>query len=72
MKPSARTNLLTATLLALGTTVWGADQDPTLKVAFKEHFLVGTAVNRGMVRRVAFLVTVDEPASAKLQVEPEA
>jgi endo-1,4-beta-xylanase len=49
MKPSARTTLLTATLLALGTTVRAADHGPTLKDAFKEHFLVGTAVNRSMV-----------------------
>ena len=49
MKPSAPTTLLTATLLALGTTVRAADHGPTLKDAFKEHFLVGTAVNRSMV-----------------------
>jgi endo-1,4-beta-xylanase len=49
MKPSARTTLLTATLLALGTTVRAADHGPTLKDAFKEHFFVGTAVNRSMV-----------------------
>jgi len=49
MKPSARTTLLTATLLAFGTSVRAADQGPTLKVAFKEHYLVGTAVNRSMV-----------------------
>ncbi len=49
MKTSARITLLTATLLAPGTTVWAADQGPTLKAAFKDHFLVGTAVNRSMV-----------------------
>jgi endo-1,4-beta-xylanase len=49
MKPSARTTLLTAALFVLGTTVWAADQGPTLKDAFKDHFLVGTAVNRSMV-----------------------
>jgi large subunit ribosomal protein L30 len=31
-----------------------------------------TAVNRGMLRRVAFLVTVDEPSIAKPQTDPEA
>ena len=49
MTPSARATLLTATLLTLGTTVRAADQGPTLKDAFKQHFLVGTAVNRSMV-----------------------
>ena len=49
MKTSARITLLTATLLALGTTVRAADHGPTLKDAFKVHFLVGTAVNRSMV-----------------------
>jgi endo-1,4-beta-xylanase len=49
MKPSARITLLTATLLALGTTVLAADHGPTLKDTFKDHFLVGTAVNRSMV-----------------------
>jgi endo-1,4-beta-xylanase len=49
MRPSARITLLTATLLALGTNVRAADHGPTLKDTFKEHFLVGTAVNRSMV-----------------------
>ena len=31
-----------------------------------------TAVNRGMLRRVAFLVTVEEPSAAKAQAEGEA
>ena len=49
MNTIAHTTLLTATLLALGTTVRAAEPSPTLKDAFKEHFLVGTAVNRSMV-----------------------
>ena len=34
--------------------------------------IADTAVNRGMLRRVAFLVTVDEPSAAKPQAEGEA
>jgi endo-1,4-beta-xylanase len=49
MKTSAPITLLTATLLALGATIQAADKSVTLKDAFKEDFLVGTAVNRSMV-----------------------
>jgi endo-1,4-beta-xylanase len=41
--------LLPAMLLATGTTAWSADNSVTLKDAFKDHFVVGTAVNRSMV-----------------------
>jgi large subunit ribosomal protein L30 len=34
--------------------------------------IADTPVNRGMLRRVAFLVTVDEPASGQPPTEPEA
>jgi large subunit ribosomal protein L30 len=34
--------------------------------------IADTAVNRGMLRRVAFLVTVEEPPAAKPQGEGEA
>jgi large subunit ribosomal protein L30 len=34
--------------------------------------IADTAVNRGMLRRVAFLVTVDEPASGRHVSEAEA
>jgi endo-1,4-beta-xylanase len=48
MRAITHTILLTAAVLALGTTVRAADHGPTLKDAFKEHFLVGAAVNRSM------------------------
>ena len=41
--------LFTATLLAAGTTAWSADAPVALKDAFKQHFPIGTAVNRSMV-----------------------
>lgn len=41
--------LLPAMLLATGTTAWSADKTIALKDAFKDHFVVGTAVNRSMV-----------------------
>jgi endo-1,4-beta-xylanase len=44
-----RAPLLGATLLALAFTIKAADLPVTLKDTFKEHFLVGTAVNRSMV-----------------------
>jgi endo-1,4-beta-xylanase len=43
----AFTHWLMAGLLALGATAWSADA-PALKDAFKDHFLVGTAINRGV------------------------
>ncbi|MBI5686251.1 MAG: endo-1,4-beta-xylanase [Verrucomicrobia bacterium] len=39
--------MLTTALLAYGTTAWSADL-PTLRDAFKDHFLVGTAINRAV------------------------
>jgi endo-1,4-beta-xylanase len=41
--------LFPAMLLATGTTAWSADAPVALKDAFKDHFVVGTAVNRSMV-----------------------
>jgi endo-1,4-beta-xylanase len=49
MKTIAFTNLLTAALLGVGATAAAADKTVTLKDAFKDHFVVGTAVNRSMV-----------------------
>jgi hypothetical protein len=49
MKAIARTSLLTVALLAINITVISAEKPVTLKDTFKEHFLVGTAVNRNMV-----------------------
>jgi hypothetical protein len=48
MSPIVRTSLLTAALIAIGTTARSADKPVTLKDAYKEHFLVGTAINRSM------------------------
>jgi endo-1,4-beta-xylanase len=41
--------LLTTALLAITATAEAADKPVTLKETFKDHFLVGAAVNRGMV-----------------------
>ena len=49
MKVIAHTILLTAALLAIGATAEAAEKSASLKDTFKEHFLVGTAVNRNMV-----------------------
>jgi len=46
---NTRANLMLAALLAIGANVRAADKSATLKDAFKDHFLVGTAVNRSMV-----------------------
>ena len=44
---------LVAGLLVLGSTAWSADS-PTLKDAYKDHFQVGTAINRSMTTGAAF------------------
>jgi hypothetical protein len=46
-----RVGLLGAALLALASTARPADVPVTLKDAFKDHFLVGTAVNRSIEPR---------------------
>jgi endo-1,4-beta-xylanase len=48
MNPIVRTGLLTAALIAIGTTARSADKSVTLKDVYREHFLVGTAINRNM------------------------
>ena len=45
--PHLRTRWLLAGLLVLGSTAWSTDS-PTLKDAYKDHFMVGTAINRSM------------------------
>lgn len=49
MKTILRTTSLAAALLALSTTAQSADQAVSLKDAFKDHFLVGAALNRSHV-----------------------
>src|SRR5436189_22556 len=44
-----RAGLFTAMMLAVAATAQSADAPVTLKAALKDHFLVGTAVNRNMV-----------------------
>lgn len=46
-------SLLSAALLSIAAPAWAADS-PTLKEAFKDRFLVGTAVNRGIVTGTSF------------------
>jgi endo-1,4-beta-xylanase len=54
MKPIVHATLLTAALIAIGATARSADKPVTLKDAYREHFLVGTAINRSMVTGAAF------------------
>lgn len=49
MKAITHNCLLTAALLAAGVSAGAANKPASLKEAFKDHFLVGTAVNRNMV-----------------------
>jgi endo-1,4-beta-xylanase len=49
MKAITHTCLLTAALLAAGVSAGATDKPASLKETFKDHFLVGTAVNRNMV-----------------------
>jgi endo-1,4-beta-xylanase len=49
MKAITRTYLLSAALLTVSVSAGAADQPASLKESFKNHFLVGTAVNRNMV-----------------------
>ena len=49
MKAITHTCLLSATLFAVGVSAGAADKTVSLKETFKDHFLVGTAVNRSMV-----------------------
>jgi|GEM_PF-2357097 len=44
-----RASLLTAMLLAVGTTVRSADAPVALKDIFEDHFLVGVALNCNVV-----------------------
>jgi len=50
---------LLAGLLVLATTAWSAET-PTLKDAFKDHFLVGTAVNRAVTSGRGFRRTPEQ------------
>jgi endo-1,4-beta-xylanase len=47
--PTLKPAVFAAALLALCANVWAAETPITLKDAFQDHFLVGTAVNRGIV-----------------------
>ena len=59
-----RAGLLATVLLATVSTARPADAPTTLKDAFKEHFAVGTAVNRSMVTgSVAFRRSAEQNAS---------
>ena len=51
---SSRVGLLTVVLLAICANVRSANAPVTLKDAYKDHFLVGTAVNRSMVTGATF------------------
>ncbi len=44
-----RAGLLAAVLLAFGPTAWSADAPVALRDVFKDHFLVGAALNRNIV-----------------------
>src|SRR4030095_7111099 len=49
MKTIEHIMFLTTALLAISATAEAAERPITLKDTFKDHFLVGTAVNRSMV-----------------------
>ena len=51
--PQTFTRCLLAALVVFGASA-GAAETPTLKEAFKDHFLVGTAVNRAVVTGTGF------------------
>jgi endo-1,4-beta-xylanase len=51
--PNVCTGWLMAALLAISAPAWSADT-PTLKEAFKDHFHVGTAVNRAITTGTGF------------------
>jgi len=59
MNPIARTILLSAASLAIAVSTEGAD---TLKDAFRDRFLVGTAVNRSMVTGSTFRRSAEQNA----------
>lgn len=54
-----RTAWLMAALLAIGTTARSADT-PTLKDAYKDHFYVGTAINRSVATGTGFRRTLEQ------------
>src|SRR5688572_423210 len=54
--------VLVAALLTIGSTLRSEDAPVSLKDAFKEHFLVGTAVNRSMVTGTTFRRSAEEAA----------
>ena len=51
--PHTHTSSLMAALLAIAAAAWSAET-PALKDAFKDHFLVGTAVNRAITTGTGF------------------
>ena len=53
MNSYSSTSSLVAALLAIGTSAWSADSS-TLKGTFKDHFLVGTAINRNIATGAGF------------------
>jgi len=53
LNSNARTAWLVAALLAVGATARAADT-PTLKDAYKDHFYVGTAINRAIATGTGF------------------
>src|SRR6185369_4450753 len=55
--------LFMAGLLAICASVRSADKRATLKDAYQDHFLVGTAVNRSMVGGATFRRSAEQTAS---------
>src|ERR1041385_7425126 len=63
MKAIARSAFLSAALLVICAAAEAADKPVSLKAAFKDYFLVGTAVNRSMVTGgAAFRRSADQNA----------
>ena len=62
--PASHASLLTAALLAIGATAGAAETPLTLEDAFKDHFLVGTAINRSMATGAGGRRPADQPPSS--------
>lgn len=72
MKPIVRTSLLSAALLAIAMRAAAADKPVTLKDTFKDHFLVGAAVNRSMVMgRASFRRNAEQSAKDVVLVKEQ-
>lgn len=59
---NSRAGLFFAALVALGANAHAADKPAALREVFKDHFLIGAAVNRGTVTGAAFRRSAQQTA----------